>query len=229
MKIQDNLQIQDNYSGLRGKIYVKDAYTGEVLFTRDNLIVDTGKEFVKNKVSNEELSIAMDIIGYFKVGSYDMGSEGLVATAAGDTDLVAEVSVGEGLPAFTYAGNINKMEYYNPATGSYTADQYLVNDTNIVIGKKPLTVDAASATDSVMYKLRITPDDFITSKKINELGLFIISKEFHGSLGVDSITDDTYLEYDYSGGLEVMFSRVTFEPVNMDGSTEYIIEYYIYF
>jgi hypothetical protein len=253
MKIMDKFRIEDsnnitNKKGIRGLIKVKNAKTGEYVAIRegryhdkDNLIVTTGKTHTRDLLSTETISADINFLGYFKVGEVNLASPGLEATTSDMDDLQNPIELGYVYrndtvthTEFDVTLGTGELDYASPS-GDYSSESYLLDESDNVIGKKPDTIDTSS-DDAVMYKLVITPNDFNTSRKINELGLFILNRSLSDFSGITDlasfnnvVADETNLTYTYPSDTETMFSRVTFDAVPMDGSTEYIIEYYIYF
>lgn len=236
LNINEKSNIRDgfkNQTPARGRVIIKNAFTGEILAKRDNLIVNGGRNYIKSNIGHTESQGIVDIpdyrdfIAYFKIGVGDTKTMANTHPQHTDNDLENPIQIGQNVE-FSDGDTIyyysSKSSLTKRSYGS-TNDFYILDESlegsNKIIGKCPSDIkgmDDITESDFILFELALKAYDLNESVYINELGLFLLRAR----------KDESNVYLEYPNNQETMFSRVTFDRILMDGLTDYVVEYYIY-
>jgi hypothetical protein len=175
MKLTDNVNVHDS-DRIRGVVVLKKP-DGTVVFKKENMIVQTGRQFIRENFVKNGLPTAFSdrfartLDGYI-LTHMGFGRDGS-ATTFGMTSLVNEKT---------------------PTSTSRTA----LNQNTVVAGPGEMFIVFKATLNNVLQS------DAYTAQ---ELGLFLTK------------TDSP----------DLLFSRISFDPIPVSSGESYEVEYYIYF
>jgi hypothetical protein len=247
--LQDTLRVSD--SKIKGFV-VMEREDGTTVFAKPNMIVENGRNFIKDLVYNQ---VATDIMDARKFSYISFGS-GITPTVPTDTGLEISIPDLSGLNAVSITSSTDLIWSEVTTTYSYglvlptsalTGELFVMDNEDTTYTLYTATAvdtwDAGVALDSTILLPDITTEvhgDYIFSTRNNKLyyasyilevlpstnaiGLKI-TIDVIGTTGVDKSSSELGLFLSD----DTLFSRVVFDPVPITDTLKYKLTYYIYF
>jgi hypothetical protein len=175
MKLIDNVNVHDS-DRIRGVVVLKRP-DGTVIFRKDNMIVQTGRQFIRENFIKNGLPLAL--------------SERFVKTL--DGYILTHMGFGRDGSATTFS----MTSLVNEKTPTSTSRTPL-NQNTIVAGPGEMFV---------VFKATLNNSAQSDAYTAQELGLFLTKEE----------------------SPDLLFSRISFDPIPVSSGESYEVEYYIYF
>jgi hypothetical protein len=214
IKLQDSLRVSD--STIKGFV-VMEREDGTTVFAKPNMIVENGRNYIKELVYNQVATTTMDTR---KFSHISFGS-GITPTSPVTEDLEAPIiTISNSIINTTskiwseYLGNDNPTPD-NTGLNLPTITTEVEGDTFLSTRNNKLyyvanTLEKLSINNAIGLKITIdVTGTTATTESSSELGLFL----------TDGEVSPTY----------TLFSRVVFDPIPITDTFKYKLTYFIYF
>jgi len=230
--LKDNYAVKDGVEkqNLRGFVRMTDLNTGKIIFAKHNTIVSSGRNSVyawsvKNMLPSSIITSKLTSLSFNKFYKIIFG-EGKSITTVGAFNDVSSLK------------RIYDANYGLLSNGDYFPYEYTIDESNTIIDPE---------ARYIKISLEVSKKDNVQSTyNLSELSISLKEYNSDGTRRTGSdgaLTDNAYYEsvYDttqYSDGdqqsetnneADLIFSRISFDPIPVGADSKFLMDYYIYF